>query len=246
MKIATQKSQLKQLRGGVRALPATLLFSMLSAVLLIVMLLAISFGSTPIPIVGAALVGAALGVAGVLFQGMLRNPLADPFLIGTSSGAALGAAIAFVLPFDTVFGTFFPLTPLLAFIGAMLTVLLVYAIARVGSYTPVVTLLLAGVVINAVLVAFQTLILTLSPHAAFGVQALFNWLSGGIAVYSWPPIFVVGAIIIAGILCSLLLANVLDAFGLGEESAANLGLHVERYKLVIIIVGSLLTAAAVS
>ena len=65
-------------------------------------------------------------------------------------------------------------------------------------------------------------------------------------MYSWPPVFVVGAIIIAGILCSLLLANVLDAFGLGEESAANLGLHVERYKLVIIIVGSLLTAAAVS
>jgi iron complex transport system permease protein len=128
----------------------------------------------------------------------------------------------------------------------MLTVLLVYAIARVGSYTPVITLLLAGVVINAVLVAFQTLILTLSPHSAFGVQALFNWLSGGIAVYSWSQVFIVGAIIIAGIIISLFLASVLDAFGLGEESAANLGLHVERYKLIIIIVGSLLTAAAVS
>jgi iron complex transport system permease protein len=281
MKIATQKLQLKQPREGVKALPTTLLMSILSTVLLIVMLLAISFGSTPIPIstiiqvllngthlfhfaqpwypigvivwevrmpgvFGAVFVGAALGVAGVLFQGMLRNPLADPFLIGTSSGAALGAAIAFVLPLDTVFGTFFPLTPLLAFIGAMLTVLLVYAIARVGSYTPVVTLLLAGVVINAVLVAFQTLILTLSPHSAFGVQALFNWLSGGIAVDSWPPVFIVGAIIIVGIICSLFLASVLDAFGLGEESAANLGLQVERYKLIIIIVGSLLTAAAVS
>ncbi|HZU69675.1 MAG TPA: iron ABC transporter permease [Ktedonobacteraceae bacterium] len=279
--IAAPKPQLKQLQGGVRALPAPLLLLLLSAILLFVILLGISFGSTPIPlgtiievllngtqlfhfaqpwyptgvivwqvrmpgVFGAALVGAALGVAGVLFQGMLRNPLADPFLIGTSSGAALGAAIAFVLPLDTVFGSFFPLTPLLAFVGAMFTVLLVYTIARVGSYTPVVTLLLAGVVINAVLVAFQTLILELSPHAAFGIQALFNWLSGGIAVYSWSPVLIVGAIIIAGILCSLLLANVLDAFGLGEESAANLGLHVERSKLIIIIVGSLLTAAAVS
>src|SRR5579872_1797101 len=71
-------------------------------------------------VIGAALVGAALAVAGVLFQGMLRNPLADPFLIGTSSGAALGAAIAFILPFDTVYGSFFSLTPLLAFVGAML------------------------------------------------------------------------------------------------------------------------------
>src|SRR6266699_3338847 len=283
MKTATEKAKTEQhFSQSLQRLPAPLALSMLGSILLLVMLLAVSFGSISIPFsttlqillngthlfhftqqwdstteviiwqlrmpiaVGTALVGAALAAAGVLFQGMLRNPLADPFLIGTSSGAALGAAIAFVLPFDTVFGTFFPLTPLLAFIGAMLTVLLVYAIARVGSYTPVVTLLLAGVVINAVLVAFQTLILTLSPHAAFGVQALFNWLSGGIAVYSWPPVFVVGAIIIAGILCSLLLANVLDAFGLGEESAANLGLHVEGYKLVIIIVGSLLTAAAVS
>jgi iron complex transport system permease protein len=250
--------------------------------LVVVILLAVSFGSVPIPIgtimqillngtglfhfarqwdttaevivlqvrlpvvIGAALVGCALAVAGVLFQGMLRNPLADPFLIGSSSGAALGAAITFVLPFGVVYGSFFPLTPLVAFVGAMLTVLLVYALARVGGQTPVVTLLLAGVVINAVLVAFQTLILTLSPKAQFGIQALFNWLSGGITVTNWSPIVVVGSIILIGMIFALLLSTVLDAFGLGEESATHLGLHVERYKLVIIIVGSLLTAAAVS
>jgi len=250
--------------------------------LCVVILLAVSFGSVPIPIgtimqillngtglfhfarqwdttaevivlqvrmpvvIGAALVGCALAVAGVLFQGMLRNPLADPFLIGSSSGAALGAAITFVLPFGVVYGSFFPLTPLVAFVGAILTVLLVYALARVGGQTPVVTLLLAGVVINAVLVAFQTLLLTLSPNAQFGIQALFNWLSGGITVTNWSPIVVVGIIILVGMIFALLLSTVLDAFGLGEESAAHLGLHVERYKLVIIIVGSLLTAAAVS
>jgi len=282
MKLATQKTQLKQLRGGVRALPAPLLLLALSCILLIVILLAVSFGSTPIPIsnitkillngtglfhfarhwdstaelivwqvrmpvvISAALVGAALSVAGVLFQGMLRNPLADPYLIGTSSGAALGAAIAFVLPFDTLYGSFFPLTPLLAFVGAMVTVMFVYAIARVGGQTPVVTLLLAGVVINAVLVAFQTLILTLSSHVQFTFQALFNWLSGGVAVTDWSPIIMVACIILVGIVFSLMLSNVLDAFGLGEEGAAHLGLHVERYKLLIVVVGSLLTAAAVS
>ncbi len=282
MKLTTQKTELKRLRGGVRALPAPVLLSALSCLLLVVILLAASFGSVPIPsstivqillngtglfhfarqwdptaeiivwqvrmpdVIGAALVGAALAVAGVLFQGMLRNPLADPYLIGASSGAALGAAIAFVLPFDVVFGSFFPLTPLLAFAGAMLTVMLVYAIARVSGQTPVVTLLLAGVVMNAVLVAFQTLILTLSPNAQFGIQALFNWLAGGIAVTSWQPVVLVGIIILVGMVFALMLSTVLDAFGLGEESAAYLGMHVERYKLLIIIVASLLTAAAVS
>ena len=282
MKLTTQKTELKRLRGGVRALPAPIILSALSCLLLVVILLAASFGSVPIPlgtimqillngtglfhftrqwdptaeiivwqvrmpdVIGAALVGAALAVAGVLFQGMLRNPLADPYLIGASSGAALGAAIAFVLPFDVVFGSYIQLTPLLAFVGAMLTVMLVYAIARVGGQTPVVTLLLAGVVMNAVLVAFQTLILTLSPNAQFGVQALFNWLAGGIAVTSWSPIVLVGIIIFVGMVFALMLSTVLDVFGLGEESAAYLGMHVERYKLLIIIVASLLTAAAVS
>jgi iron complex transport system permease protein len=197
-------------------------------------------------VIGAAFVGAALAVAGVLFQGMLRNPLADPYLIGTSAGAALGAVVAFVLPIGVIFSTSFTLTPVLAFTGAMLSVMLVYAIARVGGQAPVVTLLLAGVVMNAVLVAMQTLLLTLSPHAAFGIQALFNWLSGGIAVTGWLPVVIVGTITLIGIIFALMLALVLDIFGLGDEAATHLGLHVERYKLIIIAVGSILTAAAVS
>jgi iron complex transport system permease protein len=255
---------------------------LLGFLLLIVMLIAVSFGSTPIAIgtiaqiilngtgvfhfarhwdaateliiwqirmpvvVAAALVGAALSVAGVLFQGMLRNPLADPFLIGTSSGAALGATVAFVLPLNAISGTFLPITPVLAFVGAMLSVLFVYAIARSGGSTPVVTLLLAGVVVNAVLVALQTLILTLSQFTNLGLQALFNWVSGGVSVVSWSPDLIVGAIILVGIICSLMLAPSLDVFALGEEEAAFLGLHVERRKFIIIIVASLLTSAAVS
>jgi ABC-type Fe3+-siderophore transport system, permease component len=198
-------------------------------------------------VVGAALVGAALSVAGVLFQGMLRNPLADPYLLGTSSGAALGATIAFVLPFATVFGAYFSLTPLLAFLGALITVIFVYSLARSGGQTQVVTLILAGVVVNAVLTALQTLILNLWPSNDFGrILGLFNWLSGGISVVNWPQLFIVGLIVACGLLAACWLARTLDLFALGEEGATYLGLHVERARLLIVVIASLLTAAAVS
>src|SRR5579875_24074 len=268
--------------SGVRRLPSSLVLALLTVLLVCAMLVAVSFGSTAIPlsiiarivlngtglfhfthhwaasdevivwqvrmpiVVGAALVGAGLSVAGVLFQGLLRNPLADPYLIGTSSGASLGAAIAFILPLDTIYGTFFPLTPVLAFVGAMLTVLFVYAIARVDGRTPVVTLLLSGVVVNSVLIACQTLVLILSPHAAFTIQSLFNWLTGGVEIANWPPLAIVGPIIMVGIVLSLGLAGVLDVFALGEEGAAHLGIHVERRKVLVVLLASLLTAAAVS
>lgn len=197
-------------------------------------------------VIGATLVGAALAVAGALFQGMLRNPLADPFLIGTSSGAALGATIAFVLPFATLYGSDFSLTMVFAFLGALGTVFFVYSIARTGGQTPVVTLLLAGVVVNAVLVALQTLILTLFPREQFQLQALFNWLSGGIQISNWFPLGIVAAVVVVGIALSFCLARGLDSLTLGEESASHLGLHVERYKLLVVVIASCLTAAAVS
>jgi iron complex transport system permease protein len=128
----------------------------------------------------------------------------------------------------------------------MLAVLLVYSIARTDGQMPVVTLLLAGIAVNAILIACQTLILALLPQAQFGFQSLFSWLAGGIAVTGWFPIAIVGLIVCIGVVCAQMLSGVLDAFVLGEEMAGYLGLHVERCKLLITIIGSLLTAAAVS
>jgi iron complex transport system permease protein len=128
----------------------------------------------------------------------------------------------------------------------MLAVLLVYSIARTDGQVPVMTLLLAGIAVNAILVACQTLILALLPQAQFEFQSLFSWLAGGIAVTGWFPIAIVGLIVCIGVICAQMLSGVLDAFVLGDEMASYLGLHIERYKLLITIIGSLLTAAAVS
>jgi iron complex transport system permease protein len=271
---------MKQALRGSRLTHGAILGGMVGGLVLII-LLAVSFGSVVIPfptivqiflrscgfpiqrnwdesveviilqvrlpvVLGAVCVGMGLSVAGVLFQSMLRNPLADPFLIGTSSGAALGAVIALMLPLGTATLLFLPVTPVFAFLGALLTVLLVYGLAHTEGKTPVVTLLLAGVVMNAVLVAIQTLILTLSPRSAVGVQVLFNWLSGGLSVNGWLPVIIVSVLIVPGILWAWGLSNTLDALALGEEGASFLGIHVERVKLVLVVVASLLTAAAVS
>jgi iron complex transport system permease protein len=198
-------------------------------------------------VLGAALVGAALATAGTLFQGLLRNPLADPLLLGTSSGAALGATIAFLAP--TAYTTYwlgFGLVPALAFVGALLAVALVYWLATQQRQTPVVTLLLAGVAVGALLVAAQTLLFVLNNHLALHLPALYLWLSGGISVQQWGQILVIGALLLAGLAGALLFAPALDAFALGEEMARHLGVRVERYKLGIVAVAALLVAAAVS
>jgi iron complex transport system permease protein len=198
-------------------------------------------------VVGAALVGAALATAGTLFQGLLRNPLADPFLLGTSAGAALGASVAFVVPALFVVSWLgFSLIAILAFAGALGSAALVYTIATRQHRTPVVTLLLSGVAVGAVLTAAQTLVIALQEHSGLRILGLYYWLAGSVDVQNWAQIGVLLPLVAFAIVCGVLLAPALDAFALGEEMAEHLGLPVERVKLLVVALAALLVGAAVS
>jgi iron complex transport system permease protein len=196
-------------------------------------------------VLGAALVGAALATSGTLFQALLRNPLADPLLLGTSSGAALGATVAFLLPIEALW-LGFGLVAVLAFGGALVAVALVYGLATRRGQTPVVNLLLAGVAVSALLSAGQTLLITLNPQVTRYIVSLYLWLAGGVSVSGWNQVGIVALLVILGITGAIYLAPTLDAFALGEEMASYLGVQVERRKLLIIGIAALLVAAAVS
>jgi len=195
-------------------------------------------------IIAAALVGSALASAGVLFQGLLRNPMADPYIIGTSAGAAFGATIAMMLPISLAFLSF-GLVPIAAFVGALAAVLLVYNLARVGGKTPVVSMLLAGFAVSAMLTAVMFFMVTLSGKPGL-LQNVYSFLMGSVSVSGWSKIIIVAPLIIGGVIAARFLAFRLNAFALGEEGAAYLGIDVERDKLIVLALGSLLTAAAVS
>jgi iron complex transport system permease protein len=192
-------------------------------------------------VVAAALVGGALGVAGALFQAVLRNPLADPYVIGTSAGAQLGVTLAYVLSIQVAIGGFGSVQ-LMAFVGALGTVLFVYALARSSGGTPIVTLLLAGFVVSSFLISATFLLATVSNR----VNQIIFWTMGGVANRSWSELGVIAPAILLCAAIALLLAPRLDALQLGEDQAAHLGIRVERVKLACIVLGSFATALAVS
>ncbi len=193
-------------------------------------------------VLGAAIVGAALATAGVLFQGLLRNPMADPYLLGTSGGAALAATIALLIPasFD-VLG--FTLVPVAAFVGALLAVLMVYQIARVGARTPITTLLLAGFAASSMMAAAMSFLMLMNQNT---LQRVVLWTMGGISASGWDTLRVVAPLILVGAVAAFALTNDLNAFLLGEEQAAALGVSVERQKFLVLAIGALLTGAAVA
>jgi len=198
-----------------------------------------------IRVVAGVLIGAALATAGVLFQGLLRNPMADPYIIGTSAGAALGATLAMMVPLGLAFAGF-GLVPVGAFCGALLTVLLVYNLARVGGKTPVVSMLLAGFVVSAMLASVMSFLIIISDILQLKLHSVFSFIMGSISVQEWSQIAVIAPLILGGIVVARFFAFHLNAFALGEEGAAYLGISVEREKILILALGSLLTACAVS
>ncbi|HEX6507884.1 MAG TPA: iron ABC transporter permease [Chloroflexota bacterium] len=192
-------------------------------------------------VLAAALVGAALAIAGTLFQAVLRNPLADPYVIGTSAGAQLGVALSLLLPIQfELFG--FGTVQATAFAGALLTVLFVYGLARTAGRTPVVTLLLAGFVVSSFLISLTSFVMIASNR----VNQVTMWTMGGIDISRFQQLAFTGpCVVLAGCL-AITLAPRLDVILLGEEQAAHLGVRVERLKIGTIALAAFLTGLAVA
>ncbi|MFD6290369.1 iron chelate uptake ABC transporter family permease subunit [Streptomyces sp. NPDC060205] len=192
-------------------------------------------------IVLALLVGASLGCAGALMQGVFGNPLAEPSVIGVSSGAAVGAVAAISLGLGFL-GTW--TIPVFAFVAGLGTALLVYATSRSGGRTEVVTLILTGIAVNAFAGALIGLFIFLADTAA--VNQITFWQLGSLSQATWPKVLAVLPCAVAGLAVAPLYARKLDLLALGERPARHLGVDVERLRIVLVLVVALLTAAAVS
>jgi iron complex transport system permease protein len=192
-------------------------------------------------IVLALLIGASLGCAGALMQGVFGNPLAEPGVIGISSGAAVGAVASIALGLS-FFGTW--TVSVCAFVAGLATVLLVYAMSREGGRTEVVTLILTGIALNAFAGAVIGLFLFLADAAA--IQQITFWQLGSLAQATWPKVLAVLPCAVLGLVVAPLYSRRLDLLALGERPARHLGVDVERMRMALIVVIALLTAAAVS
>lgn len=191
----------------------------------------------------AALAGIALSVAGVVFQCIFRNPMADPYVLGVASGAGFGATLVIVLGVGLPsLGVFYAI-PLMAFICGMLTLFLVYSIARYGSGVPTLRLLLAGIAVSSF---FSSLISILIATAEEGVHAAFSWLFGGFPMSKWEYVNIATPVILLGSALVYIFARDLNVMLLGEEQAKQLGVEVEKLKKRMLILASLITAVAIS
>jgi len=188
---------------------------------------------------GAA-VGFALSVAGATFQGLLKNPLADPYLIGVSSGAAVGATGAILLHWEGAAAGFG--VPLLAFVAALVTMIVVYWLAHRRGRLTVEGFILAGVVVGSFMWAGVTLMMSIAGR---DLSDVVRWLMGNLFVDRWAPVALTAGIAAVGSLAIYAYARDLNLLVLGEESAKQMGVEVEGLKRVIIVLGSLVTAAAV-
>jgi iron complex transport system permease protein len=191
----------------------------------------------------AAAVGAGLGTAGAIMQGLFRNPLAEPGLMGIGPGAALGGVIAFVTGWSGK--SVLPL-PLLAMTGALLALTLVYAMATRGGVTPIGTLLLAGVATGSFVSAMTSLLLTLNIANWQIAQEVVFWMMGGLDARTWTHFWMCAPFVLLGLCAGLVEARELDLLMQGEEAAASLGVNVEAAKRTLILTAAILTGASVA
>jgi iron complex transport system permease protein len=195
-------------------------------------------------VLASGLVGSALALGGLLFQGLFRNPIADPYVIGSSGGAIFGACIGiYFFSQWSVLG--FSATALLAFAGSAATLALVYSLARSGGKTNVITLLLAGFAISTMFTN-SSYFFEVFDRTETGNRILASWLHGVIGIPAWSELAVSAGFLIFAILASFPLMRTLNTLALGDEYAQQLGIRVESARVSIILIGSLLTGVAVS
>jgi iron complex transport system permease protein len=193
-------------------------------------------------VVLAILVGASLSLAGAGFQGVLRNPLADPFTMGVASGAAVGASFLLLFGVQIAFLGQWS-TPVVAFLTGLISLWIVLRLANTQGKIQTETLILSGVVVQAFLGSLVSFMVSLSDQV---VNEIVFWLMGSLSFRGWEFSYVLLPYLIIGLVVLISYARSLNLFALGERQAAHLGVHVDRTKMVVLITSTLLAAAAVS
>jgi len=188
------------------------------------------------------LVGAALAGSGAAYQGLFRNPLADPYLIGVASGAGLGAVFALSIQWQyTPLGLL--AVPLIAFIASLLTVYLVYMFANIGGVVPTTNLILAGVAFSSFATSLTSFLMLRSTGE---LRRAIGWLLGGVSLIGWDVTLALIPYLLIGLTTLVLNGYALNILQFGDDQATQMGLNARRTKLIIIVAASLVTAAAVS
>ena len=191
-------------------------------------------------IIFAGIVGASLSAAGVVFQGLLRNPLADPYILGISGGAAVGAIIAIITGISFIpFGV-----PGMAVSGALLTIALVYGIAKTKKELHSTTLLLAGVIVNAFFSA--VIMFLISTTNSKELRSVIFWIMGDLSLAEWNEVILTGFFLMIGFIVMYVYSRHLNLIVSGEETAMQLGVNVEQTKKILLLAASLVTGVAVS
>lgn len=191
-------------------------------------------------IIMAGLVGATLSLAGASFQAVFNNPMADPYIIGVSAGAALGATVGIVMGINS-FG--FAAISICAFIGAVLSSILVFNLGRIGGKINTVSVLLAGVVVGAILSSITNFIMMMNQD---NLHRIIAWTFGSFSAVTIEEVKLGWIFFLVGIILMISLAKELNALVLGEELAQTMGINTEKVKLLILALSSLMTAVAVS
>jgi iron complex transport system permease protein len=194
-------------------------------------------------VLAAALVGALLGLGGAIFQGVFRNPLAEPYLLGASGGAAIGATIALLVPLGLPGG---PALAALSFLGAWGATWLVLAVSGLHGRPDTAGLLLAGVAVAAMLGALRSFLMLALSDDTVNLQVVLSWTLGGIQTPDLAGLLLLTGLVVAGLLVAVQLAHGLDLLGLGDEQAFAFGLDPARFARRAVLAGAAIVAAAVA